>query len=167
MAPDPKAQNLSPSSYNQYRTLNSMKTRVIIPAFNEQNAVGKVIKDIPNELVDEIIVIDNGSTDNTAQEVKDNGATLLQEPKKGYGQACLKGLAYIEAHWQNQTDIVVFIDADYSDYPEQMTKVVTPIVENRADLVIGSRALGQKEHGSMTIPQVFGNWLATNLLKLF
>lgn len=140
--------------------------RVIIPAFNEQNAVGLVIDDIPRDMVSEVIVIDNGSTDDTFFQAQSKGATALKEPKRGYGNACLKGMAHI-ANAKTQPDIVVFLDGDHSDYPEQMARLVQPIIEGRAELAVGSRSLGKKERGSMTIPQLFGNWLATRLIKLF
>lgn len=140
--------------------------RVIIPAFNEQNAVGLVIEEIPGEWVSEIIVVDNGSQDQTFETAKAKGATALREDRKGYGQACLKGMAYL-ASTPNPPDIVVFLDGDYSDYPSQLPDLVQPIIKDEADLVIGSRALGVKEKGSMTIQQVFGNWLATTLIRWF
>ncbi|MEQ8680522.1 MAG: glycosyltransferase family 2 protein [Cyclobacteriaceae bacterium] len=139
---------------------------VIIPALNEQNAVGHVLNEIPMTVVREVIVVDNGSVDNTSDVAKKNGATVLYESRKGYGNACLKALTYIKES-QTRPDIVVFLDADHSDYPEELPKLIQPIVDDRADLVIGSRALGHKESGSMTFPQVFGNWLATRLIKLF
>lgn len=140
--------------------------KVIIPAFNEQNAVGQVLREIPSGLVSEVIVVNNGSTDDTEAVARKLGATVLTEQQKGYGNACLKGMAYI-ASLSEKPDIIVFIDADYSDYPEEMVAMVQPIIENKADLVIGSRALGQRERGSMTPQQIFGNWLATALLKKF
>lgn len=140
--------------------------RVIIPAFNEQNAVGLVIDEIPKDLVSEIIVVDNGSTDDTYEQAKSRGATTLREPLRGYGNACLRGLQHIEES-EAKPDVVVFLDGDHSDFPEQLGKLTTPIVENESDLVIGSRALGKKEKGSMTPQQVVGNWLATTLIKLF
>lgn len=139
---------------------------VIIPAFNEENAVGKVIRDIPKNLADEIIVVNNNSTDLTSEIAREAGATVLFEPKKGYGRACLKGMDYLQNQRTEKTDIVVFIDADYSDYPEEMSKLVQPILSGKAQLVIGSRALGKREKGAMTIPQLFGNWLATNLMRI-
>lgn len=144
-----------------------MNTVVIIPAFNEENAVGKVVAEIPKKDVDEVIVVNNNSTDKTSEAAKKEGATVLFEGTKGYGIACLKGLEYIKAERKSSTDIVVFLDADYSDYPEQMTDMINLIKTNKADLVIGSRALGKREGGSMTVPQVFGNWLATSLMHLF
>lgn len=139
---------------------------VVIPAFNEENAVGKVIDEIPKSYVNEIIVIDNNSSDKTQEKARNAGAIVLEEKVQGYGAACLRGLKYLDQNQPN-TDIVVFIDADYSDYPEDLIKLVDQIVSNNQDLVIGSRALGNKENGSMTFPQIFGNWLATFLIKLF
>ena len=139
---------------------------VIIPAYNEAGSIGHVLRDVPGGLVSEIIVVDNNSTDNTAEVAKANGATVLFQPERGYGNACLAGLAYLKkksAH--EKSDIVVFLDGDYSDYPEKMPELICPILNNKADLVIGSRVLGNAERGSMTIPQIFGNWLATKLLK--
>lgn len=137
---------------------------VIIPAFNEENAVGNVIKDIPKEWVTEIIVVNNNSNDATKDNAIAAGATVIDEPIQGYGNACLKGIAYINK-LQPTPDIVVFLDADYSDHPEELPNLVVPIITNDYDMVIGSRALGAKEKGSMTPQQVFGNKLATRLLK--
>ena len=138
--------------------------KVIIPAYNEQNSIGKVIRDIPQEWVQEIVVVNNNSNDDTVETAQEAGATVLQEPQQGYGFACLRGIAYLDQQAQ-PPDIVVFMDADYSDHPEELPQVVAPIVNDEADLVIGSRALGTRERGSMTVPQVFGNWLATRLMK--
>ncbi len=140
--------------------------RVIIPAFNEQNAVGLVIDEIPKDWVSEIIVVDNGSTDDTFSQAESKGATAIKEPVRGYGNACLRGMKHISDS-TTQPDIVVFLDGDHSDYPEQLIDLVQPILENKADMTIGSRALGTKEKGSMTPQQIFGNWLATTLIKLF
>jgi len=140
---------------------------VIIPAFNEENSIAKVIGDIPKGLVSDIIVVDNNSADNTFAVATRAGATALKEPRQGYGQACLTGIAYaLNKSTLNRPDILVFLDGDYSDYPEEMTKLVQPILEEKADLVIGSRALGKREKGAMLPQQVFGNWLATTLLRL-
>ena len=144
-----------------------MNIVVIIPAFNEENAVGKVVSEIPKQLVSEVIVVNNNSTDQTSKAALAESSTVLFEPTKGYGMACLKGMDYLANTRKEPTDVVVFLDADYSDYPEQMIEMVKPIQENQADLVIGSRALGKREGGSMTIPQVFGNWLATSLMHWF
>ncbi|NJN25091.1 MAG: glycosyltransferase family 2 protein [Cyclobacteriaceae bacterium] len=139
---------------------------VIIPAFNEQHAVCKVLADIPKDLVSETIVVNNGSTDHTAQQALACGATVLDEPRKGYGNACLKGIGHLRNKALTGHEIVVFIDADYSDYPEEMYKLVRPIQTGEADLVIGSRALGARQKGAMTPQQLFGNWLATSLMRL-
>ena len=124
------------------------------------------MNDIPKHLIRDIIVCNNGSTDQTAQVAAAAGATVVNQPKKGYGNACLKGMEYI-AQKTIKPDIIVFLDADYSDHPEEMTLIIAPITEGVADLVIGSRALGARESGSMTPQQVFGNWLATRLIQLF
>jgi len=142
-----------------------MNIRVIMPAFNEQNALGKVLNEIPTDVVKEIIVVDNASTDNTAQIAIKLGVTLLKESRKGYGNACLKAIDYIVS-LDEPTDIVVFLDADYSDYPRELNQLIKPIVKDNYDLVIGSRTLGEKEKGAMTLPQVFGNWLATKLMRI-
>ncbi len=138
--------------------------RVIIPAFNEERSIAIVIEEIPL-LVKEIIVVDNGSNDNTSVMARKAGATVLSEPARGYGNACLKGIAYISETADESTGIIVFLDGDHSDYPEEMEDLVKPILEGHADLVIGSRALGNREPGSMTPQQIFGNWLATRLMK--
>lgn len=140
--------------------------KVIIPAFNEENGVGQVIQEIPNELINEIVVVNNASTDETERIAKEAGATVLREPTPGYGRACLKGIDYLKTS-NPQPDIVVFLDADHSDYPEEIAMLIKPILENDVDMVIGSRALGNKEKGSMTPHQIFGNWLATGLMHLF
>lgn len=137
---------------------------VIIPAFNEENAVGRVIAEIPRDLVGEVVVVNNNSNDQTAAVARHAGATVLDEPRQGYGRACLKGIAYVQAQavWP---EIIVFLDADYSDYPEELRQLVAPIREQGMDLVIGSRALGERQRGSMTLQQLFGNWLATRLIR--
>lgn len=139
---------------------------VIIPAFNEENAVGNVVRDLPKDWVRHIVVANNGSTDRTTQMAEAAGATVVLQPIKGYGNACLKGMEYV-AQLDTPPDIVVFLDADYSDYPEELVQLVQPIIAQNRDLVIGSRALGDLESGAMTPQQIFGNWLATNLIRLF
>jgi glycosyltransferase involved in cell wall biosynthesis len=143
-----------------------MKIGVIIPAFNEEEAIGNVVNEIPRDLVEEIVVCSNGCTDKTEQVARKAGATVLKENRKGYGYACLAGINYFKEQ-KIQPDIIVFLDGDYSDYPSEMVELVGEIVEKNVDLVIGSRNTGQKEKGSMTPQQVFGNWLATNLMHLF
>jgi len=141
--------------------------KVIIPAYNEEASIPLVIKDIPS-IVDEIIVVSNNSTDNTEANARQAGATVLIEKQKGYGYACLKGMEYIAGFKKElQPDIVVFLDGDYSDYPEELTKIVQPILEDDVDFVVGARVKEFREDGSMTGPQIFGNWLATKLMRLF
>ena len=139
------------------------KITVIIPAYNEVLSIAKVLQDIP-EMISEVIVVDNGSTDNTALIAEKAGATVYQEPRKGYGYACLKGL---EKCRENPPDIVVFLDGDYSDYPEQLSEIVAPILDQKVDFVVGARVDYLREKGSMTYPQIFGNALATTLMKWF
>lgn len=139
--------------------------KVIIPAFNEAASIAQVIAEIP-KTVSEIVVVSNASTDNTASIASNAGATVLLEDRQGYGFACLKGINYISA--QSKTpDIIVFMDGDYSDFPEELNKLVGPILSGKADLVIGARNRELREEGSMTPQQVFGNWLATRLMRLF
>ena len=138
---------------------------VIIPAHNEENSIANVINEIP-DYVSEIIVISNNSTDKTIKIAKNAGATVLSESRKGYGYACLKGMEYI-ANRVKKPEIIVFLDGDYSDYPEELTQLVEPIITQNIDFVIGARAKNLRENGSMTPQQVFGNWLATFLMKLF
>jgi len=140
------------------------KIKVIIPAYNEEDSIANVIKDIPT-IVDEVIVVDNNSNDDTAKNATNARATVLTETKKGYGYACLKAMDYIS----NQTkkpDIIVFLDGDYSDYPEELLKLVEPIIKNNTDLVIGARKKELRAAHSMTPQQVFGNWLATFLMRI-
>jgi glycosyltransferase involved in cell wall biosynthesis len=139
---------------------------VIIPAFNEENAVQKVIADIPRDLVRDIIVVNNNSNDATAINAQSAGATILHENFQGYGAACLKGMEYV-AYKKIKPDIIVFLDADYSDHPDEMQTLIEPITQKDFDMVIGSRALGKTDKGAMTIQQKFGNKLATFLLRLF
>ncbi len=133
---------------------------VIIPAQDEEGAIAKVIAAVPS-WVDDIVVADNASADQTAECARAAGAQVVRETEPGYGAACLAGIAAL-----GPTDVVVFVDGDHSDYPEDMASLVDPILAGRADLVIGSRALGEREAGSMTPPQLFGNWLATRLIRL-
>jgi glycosyltransferase involved in cell wall biosynthesis len=138
--------------------------KVIIPAFNEADAIAKVIAEIP-AMAQEIIVVDNNSTDLTATVAQNAGATVLRETRKGYGYACLKGLDYI-ATLDAKPDIIVFLDGDYSDYPGELTQIVAPIITGDIDFVIGARVDSLREKGSMTPVQIFGNWLATSLMNI-
>ncbi|WP_064966547.1 glycosyltransferase family 2 protein [Tenacibaculum ovolyticum] len=143
----------------------SQSIKVIIPAYNEQDSIANVINDIPL-IVNEVIVVNNNSTDATEGNAKNAGATVLKESRKGYGYACLKGMEHI-ASLKDKPDIVVFLDGDYSDYPEQLTELVSPIINDNIDFVIGSRVKELRELGAMTPQQIFGNWLATFLMSLF
>ncbi|MDX5348692.1 MAG: glycosyltransferase family 2 protein [Hymenobacteraceae bacterium] len=141
---------------------------VIIPAFNEEKSIAKVLEAIPSGLVHDVIVVNNNSTDNTADAAGKAGATVLFEPQPGYGNACLCGIKYATSKTGSAVpDVLVFIDGDYADHPEEMPLLLEPILSGKADLVIGSRALGNRENGAMMPQQIFGNWLATTLLRLF
>ncbi len=140
---------------------NNNRILVIIPALNEEESIGKVISDIP-QWVDEVIVVDNGSTDKTVEIARSKGARVVFEPERGYGIACLTGIASAK-----ETDIIVFLDGDYSDYPGEMPLLVDPIIENQADMVIGSRVTGNAEKGALTPQAIFGNWLSCKLMRLF
>ncbi|MDZ4745480.1 MAG: glycosyltransferase family 2 protein [bacterium] len=143
--------------------LNARNVIVIIPALNEVESVGLVVDAMP-AFIDHIIVVDNGSTDATADVARSRGAHVCVEPRRGYGQACLSGIAYAE---HLLPDIIVFADADFSDNPLDIIRIVTPVSIDEADMVIGSRVRGSRERGSLTPQQVFGNWLATRLIRLF
>ena len=127
--------------------------------------MGNVVRDLPAS-VREVVVVNNNSNDDTRHNARAAGATVLDEPRQGYGYACLKGIEYLE-NKSNPPEILVFVDADYSDYPEELTKIVDYLLKNNLDMVIGSRALGERKPGAMTPQQVFGNWLATNLIRRF
>ncbi len=143
-----------------------MVVDVIIPVLNEEKSIAKVLAEIPSELVRYVIVCDNGSTDQTARVASDAGAVVVSEPRRGYGNACLKGMEWI-AGQSAAPDAVAFLDGDYSDYPEELSMLLEGIEHGGADLVLGARTLGDREKGSLTPQQVFGNWLATALIKLF
>lgn len=134
--------------------------RVIIPALNEERSIALVLKAVP-AIADGVIVADNGSTDATAAAARSLGATVVEEPRRGYGAACLRGMAALPP----DTGIVVFLDGDFSDHPEEMESLVDPIRQGRADLVIGSRVLGRREKGALLPVALFGNWLATRLIR--
>ena len=136
---------------------------VVIPAYNEEKSIGLVLADLPQE-VDEVVVVNNGSTDNTVSEAEKAGATVLTESRKGYGYACLTGIHYLKSK-AKQGDIVVFLDGDYSDYPEELNALVTPIQQQRVLFVLGTRVTPQLEKGALTPQQRFGNALATQLMR--
>jgi glycosyltransferase involved in cell wall biosynthesis len=139
---------------------------VIIPAYNEGQSIGMVIKAIPGGLVRDIIVCNNNSTDDTAMRANEAGAIVVDQHLRGYGNACLAGMKFIhDKPVSGHPDIVVFMDGDYSDYPEEISLILHPILDGK-DMVIGSRVLGKSEKGAMTIPQQFGNWLATHLIRI-
>ena len=142
------------------------KTVVIIPALNEERSIGRVIGDIPQDLVTEIVVVNNGSTDSTARVASSSGATVIDEERRGYGQACLAGIDYIK-NSSYLPDIIVFLDADYSDYPQEMKDLVSAITEGEYDLVIGSRTIGERQKGALLPQALVGNYVATRLIKLF
>ena len=149
-----------------------MRLLVIIPAFNEARAIGQVIGDIPAELAQDVVVVNNASTDATERNARAAGATVLAEPRRGYGRACLRGLAYAAAKPPaEQPDVVVFLDGDYSDHPDEMTRLVAPIRSGAADFVVGSRLLGQRtpetvvEPGAMLPQARLGNRLACFLMR--
>ncbi len=144
--------------------VNKKNIFVLIPALNEEQSIGAVIDDIPKHIITEIIVINNGSTDNTVETAQSHGATTLTETTKGYGHALMKGIHYIAP---KNPDIIVFLDGDYSDYPDEIPEVIKPILENDVDMVIGSRVLGEHEKGALLPQARFGNWLSTRLIRLF
>ena len=135
---------------------------IIIPAYNEEDSIGLVLKALPRQIIQEIIVVDNGSTDETARVAIDNGARVVKEPKKGYGAACLKGIEGLD-----DPDIVVFLDGDFSDFPEEIVSLIEPIEKEDKDFVIGSRMILPKSRASLLPQARYGNQLAVFLIKLF
>src|SRR5438105_4577230 len=133
----------------------------IIPALNEEDAISAVVRDLPRDLVGRVIVVDNGSDDGTAAAAASAGAEVVREPRRGYGRACLAGMAAASG-----ADVYLFLDGDYSDYPEEAGRVLAPVLEGRADLVLGSRTLGRRERGALTPQALAGNWLASHLIRL-
>jgi glycosyltransferase involved in cell wall biosynthesis len=137
-----------------------VRAALIIPALNEEKSIGRVLGEIPAGLYAVVIVVDNGSTDRTAGEAAARGARVVSDPRRGYGNACLRGLAEVPSG----TEVIVFMDADGSDVPGEAARLLAPIRERRADLVIGSRELGDRESGALTPHQRWGNRLATSLI---
>jgi glycosyltransferase involved in cell wall biosynthesis len=136
-----------------------MRVSVVIPTYNEAQAIGLVLSDIPAELVEQVIVVDSNSTDGTAQIAHKMGAEVLQEPRRGYGRACLTGLAAV-----NAPDVVLFLDGDYSDRPAEISRLLQPLRDGSADIVIGSRLAGERMAGAMPWHAVIGNRLAARLI---
>ena len=141
-----------------------MKSVVIIPAYNEEKPIAKVIGDIPTHVISEVIVVDNNSNDNTGTIALDAGATVLFEKQKGYGAACLKGINYLK---DKNPDVVVFLDGDYSDYPEEIIDLLKHIEQDDYDFVLGSRVLGKREKGALPLQSIIGSKIAGTLIKLF
>jgi glycosyltransferase involved in cell wall biosynthesis len=139
---------------------NGSTVGAVIPTLNEERAIGKVLAALPG-WVDQVVVADNGSTDSTAEVARAHGARVTHEPRRGYGAACLRGLETLDAH-----DIILFLDGDFSDCPQEADRLVDPIASGQADLVVGSRTLGPKEPGALSPQARFGNWLACQLMGL-
>ena len=139
-----------------------MKISVVIPAYNEEHSIGIVVKEIPS-IVDEVVVVNNNSTDKTAEVAEAAGATVLFEPFQGYGAACLKGIEYLKP---KRPDIVVFIDGDFSDYPEELETLIAPIIKDDYDFVLGSRVMGEREKGALPIQSRLGSIVAGFLMNI-
>jgi len=136
---------------------------VVIPAVDEAQSIGRVLRDLPAS-VRRVVVVDNGSTDATAEIARQAGATVVHEPRRGYGSACLAGMAEI-ARLAPAPDVLVFLDGDYSDHPDELPRLVEPIALRRAELVVGSRVLGRREPGALLPQARFGNWLASRMIR--
>ncbi|MDZ4701021.1 MAG: glycosyltransferase family 2 protein [Rhodothermales bacterium] len=141
-----------------------LRVIVVIPAFNEARSIGLVVGDLPKDRVEEVVVVNNASTDETEANARAAGATVLREDRKGYGWACLRGMAYAR---ERRPDVLVFLDGDYSDHPEEIVRLLEPIERGEADFVIGSRMRGEREPGAMLPQALFGNRLACGLMRLF
>jgi glycosyltransferase involved in cell wall biosynthesis len=139
-------------------------TDVVIPALNERESLPLVLGDLPRPWIREVVVVDNGSTDGTGEVAARLGATVVPEPRRGYGQACLTGLATL-AHRDPPPQVVVFLDADYSDHPDELTRIVRPIADGDADFVVGSRVLGRREPGALLPQARMGNLFAAWLIR--
>lgn len=138
---------------------------IVIPAWNEEQSIGLVVQEIPKGMVRHVVVVDNNSRDKTGEVAAAAGAIVLKETIQGYGAACLRGIGWINSQ-ETPCDVLVFMDADHSDYPEELELLLAPVRTGEFDMVIGSRSLGSREKGSMTPQQVFGNWLATRMIRL-
>jgi glycosyltransferase involved in cell wall biosynthesis len=140
---------------------DQVRVSVVIPTHNEAQSIGRVLADLPADIVTEVLVVDSNSTDGTPEIASGMGARVLQEPRRGYGRACLIGLANA-----NSPDVIVFLDGDYSDRPAELPLLLAPIIEERADITLGSRLHGQNSAGALPWHQVFGNRLAASLIRL-
>jgi glycosyltransferase involved in cell wall biosynthesis len=138
-----------------------VRVSIIIPTHNEAQAIGRVLADLPSEFTTEVIVVDSNSSDGTGDIAASMGARVIQEPRRGYGRACLAGLAAA-----NCPDVVVFLDGDYSDRPSELPMLLQPIAEGRAEITIGSRLHGHRSAAALPWHQVFGNRLAAGLIRL-
>ena len=141
--------------------MTELTVGVVIPVLNEERSLPRVLADIPAELVRQVVVVDNGSTDRSAELARAAGATVVEEPQRGYGAACLRGIAAIDDH-----DVIAFLDGDYSDYPEDLASVLAPIRDGRAELVIGSRMIQPESRRAIPPQARFGNRLAAVLMRL-
>ena len=143
--------------------LSGKRIAVIIPALNEEKTLPLVLNDIDRDLVDEVVVVDNGSSDRTSSIAGQWGATVLSEARRGYGYPCLKAIEYLKS---NRPDIVAFLDGNYSDHPKEIIRVVEPVVKDGYDLICGSRTMGRIEEGALRLPVRFGNSFATALIRI-
>jgi glycosyltransferase involved in cell wall biosynthesis len=139
------------------------RVSLIIPALNEEKSIASVLNSVPKHLVGEIIVVDNGSTDETAKVAQLCGAKIISQPERGYGAACLRGISEVAS----DCEIIAFVDADFSDFPEDLGQILQPILDKKADFVIGTRTVVRESLEALTLQQRYGNWLATMLIKLF
>lgn len=151
---------------NEPKPTDLADVAVVIPALNEEKSLPAVLRDLPAGWVATVVVVNNGSTDRTREVAAASGAVVVDEPQRGYGAACLRGLDELARRAGGPPDIVVFLDADYSDHPEELPDLIRPILDGRADFVLGSRLLGQREAGAMPPQSVFGNRLACGLMRL-
>jgi glycosyltransferase involved in cell wall biosynthesis len=157
--------NTSPLSSDQLNRIF-----VVIPVLNEEDSIGLVLADLPP--VRQVVVVDNGSTDSTGRVARQAGAKVISEPQRGYGKACLAGIDQVntftaELGLSAAEAIIVFVDGDYSDHPNELNSLARPILDDNSDFVVGSRSIGKRERGAMPFQAVFGNWLACSLMRLF